>query len=150
MNTSSPVIKAIALKTSLSRIEVRNLRISELVQVLPEGYTHAPRPTDVSSSPTVAHRCDERRGCIWFTKERKKERKKRKEGKKKKKTREERRKNPSFCHSFAPLYPLLGVLGSRERRKERGSLRRIDKKRIPTPAQEGGPSLFKRTQPLCR
>lgn len=37
--------------------------------------THAPRPTDVSSSPTVARRDGrgERRGCIWFTEERKEE-----------------------------------------------------------------------------
>lgn len=108
MYTSSPVIKAIALKTSLSRIEVRNLRISELVQVLPEGYTHAPRPTDVSSSPTVAHRCDERRGCIWFTKEKKKERK----GRKERRRRRREKKGGKIHLSVTPLLRFIHSLES--------------------------------------
>lgn len=129
------MIKAIAVENI--GFEVRNLRISELVQILPEGYTHAPRPTDVSSSPTVAHRCDERRGCIWFTKERKKRRKERK--------RRRREKKGGKIHlSVTPLLRFIHSFESlgTERERKKGPLRRIDKKRIPTPAQQGGPFPF--------
>lgn len=72
-------------------------------------------------------------------KERKKEGKKRRKEGRKKKAREERRKNPSFRHSFIQLESL-------GRERERDTEKKKDK---PTPAQEGGPSPFKRTQPLC-